>query len=77
MPVIWIVRGEFNCTLTMEAPPDAFPVAVGVKLAVNVKLFPGSKFNGREAPLMLKPTPVIVVWEMVMGALPEFVTLKL
>ena len=77
MPVIWIVSGEFNCALTMEALPDAFPVAVGVKLAVNVELFPGSKFNGREAQPMLKPAPVIVASEMVMGALPEFVTLKL
>jgi hypothetical protein len=61
----------------MEQLPEAFPLAVGAKLAVNVKVFPGGRVNGNDAPPMPKPAPVAFAWEMVMAVLPEFVTLKL
>ena len=60
VPVIWIVSGELNCALAMEALPEAFPVPVGAKPAVNVKLLPVDKVNGSYAPPMLKPAPVAV-----------------
>jgi hypothetical protein len=71
------VSGELNCALTTEQLPEAFPLAVGAKLAVNVKLLPGGRVNGSDAPLMPKPGPVAFAWEMIMATLPEFVTLKL
>jgi hypothetical protein len=77
VPVIWIVSGELNCALIIEELPKAFPVAVGAKLAVNVKLLPGDKVNGSDAPPRPKPAPVAVAWEMVTATLPELVTLKL
>ena len=77
VPVIWIVIGELHCALIIEVLPEAFPVAAGAKPAVNVKLFPGDRVNGSDAPPMLKPAPIAVIWEIVTAALPEFVTLKL
>jgi hypothetical protein len=77
VPVIWIVSGELNCALAMEALPEAFPPLMGAKLAVNVKLFPGDKAIGSDPPPMPKPAPVAVAWEMVTGTLPEFVKVKL
>jgi hypothetical protein len=61
----------------METLPEALPIPVGAKLAVNVKLFPGDTINGSDAPVMLKPAPVAVAWEIVSGPPPEFVTVRL
>lgn len=61
----------------IEALPEAFPAAVGAKLAVNVNVLPGDTVRGSDAPPMLKLAPVAVAWEIVTAALPEFVTLKL
>jgi hypothetical protein len=55
-----IAIGELNCALTMEQLPEAFPAAVGAKLTVNVKLLPGDKVRGRDAPLTAKPAPLAV-----------------
>ena len=71
------MSGELNCELTIEYPPEEFPAAVGPKLAVNVKLPPGDKVNGSDAPPMPKPAPVAFAWEMVTATVPEFVTVKL
>jgi hypothetical protein len=60
VPVIWIVSGELNCALIIEALPEAFPAAVGAKPAVNVKVLPGDTVSGSDAPPMLKPAPVAV-----------------
>lgn len=72
-----IASGELNCALTIEQLPAAFPAVVGAKLAVNVKLLPGDRVKGRDAPLTAKPAPLAVAWEMVTATVPEFVTLKL
>src|SRR5205807_3619216 len=77
VPAIWIVSGELNCALRIEALPETVPVAMGAKPAVNVKVLPGDKLSGRDAPPMLKPAPVAVTWEIVTAKLPEFVTLRL
>ena len=76
-PVIWIATGELNCALPIEMLPIAMPVAVGAKVAVSVKLLPGDRVNGSDAPAMLKPVPVTVAWEIVTELLPEFVTVRL
>lgn len=60
VPLMEIASGELNWGLTMEALPEAFPAAVGAKLAVNVKLLPGDRVNGNDAPLIAKPVPVAV-----------------
>lgn len=77
VPLVEIAIGELNCGLTMEKLPDAFPGVAGTKLAVNVKLLPGDRVRGRDAPPTAKSAPVTVTWEMVSATLPEFVTLKL
>ena len=77
VPVIWIVSAELSCALAMEVLPEAFPVVVGAKLAVNVKLFPGDKVIGSDPPPIPKPVPVATAWEMVTDTLPEFVRLRL
>jgi hypothetical protein len=71
------VSGELNCAIIIEALPEAFPVAVGANPAANVRVFPGDRVNGSDAPPMLKPAPMVVAWEIVTVTLPEFVTLKL
>jgi len=60
VPLMEIASGELNCALVIEALPEAFPAAVGAKLAVKVKLLPGDKVKGRDAPLIAKPAPVAV-----------------
>jgi hypothetical protein len=77
VPLMDIASGELNCGLTMEKLPETSPAVVGSKLAVNVKLLPGDRVRGRDAPPTVKPAPVTVTWEMVSATLPEFVTLKL
>lgn len=77
VPLVEIAIGELSCGLTMEKLPETFPAAMGSKLAVNVKVLPGDRVRGRDAPPMEKPGPVTVTWEMVRATVPEFVTLKL
>ena len=76
-PVVWIVTGELNCALAIEMLPEVLPVVVGAKVAVNVKLLPGDRVNGSDAPATLKPVPVALAWEIVTGLLPEFVMVRL
>ena len=77
VPLMDIASGELNWGLTMDKLPETFPGVVGLKLAVNVKVLPGDRVRGRDAPPTVKPAPVTVTWEMVSAALPEFATLKL
>ena len=76
-PVVWIATGELNCALAIEILPEALPVMVGAKVAVSVKLLPGDRVNGSDAPVTLKPVPVAFAWEIVTGLLPEFVMVRL
>ena len=76
-PVVWIATGELNCALAIEMLPEALPVVVGAKVAVSVKLLPGDRVNGSDAPATLKPVPVALAWEIVTGLLPEFVMVRL
>lgn len=57
--------------------PDASPVAEGAKLAVKVALAPGLRATGSATPLIVNPEPEAEIWEIVVGAVPEFVTVKL
>ena len=50
---------------------------MGAKVAVSVKLLPGDRVNGSDAPVTLKPVPVALAWEIVTGLLPEFVMVRL
>lgn len=45
--------------------PVCVPLAVGVKVTVNVTLWPGGKLIGRLNPLRLNPVPLTVVREIV------------
>ena len=76
-PVTWIATGELNCALTIDMIPETLPVVVGAKEAVSVKLLPGDRVNGSDAPATLKPVPVALAWEIVTELVPEFVTVRL
>ena len=76
-PAIWIATDELNCALAIEMLPEALPVVGGAKAAVSVRLLPGDRVNGSDAPATLKPVPVAVAWEIVTELLPEFVTVRL
>ena len=60
VPLMETATGALSCPLVMEKLPDAFPAAVGAKLAVNVKLFPGGRVKGSDAPVTAKPVPLAV-----------------
>ena len=57
--------------------PEALPVALGVKVVVNVVLSPAAKVNGSDGPLISKPFPEAAAWIIMMAALLEFVTVTL
>jgi hypothetical protein len=60
--------------LTIEMLPLALPADVGANFAVSVVLEPAPSVCGVVIPLMLYPAPDVVAWEMVMLAVPEFVS---
>src|ERR1700739_1020340 len=53
--------------------PEALPVVLGAKVAVNVVVWPTASVKGSDTPLMAKPVPLTVAWETVTLAVPEFV----
>jgi hypothetical protein len=62
--------------LVIVIVPEAFPVAVGVNFAVNDVVWPAPSDIGTENPVMLRPVPVALAWEIVMLVVPEFVSVK-
>ena len=57
----------------METLPLALPAVVGANFAVNDALELGPSVCGIVSPLMLKPVPEALAWEIVTPAAPEFV----
>jgi hypothetical protein len=76
VPLNGIASDEFGVLLTTEIDPVTLPVAVGVKTALNVVLTPGLIVIGSAgSPLMLKPAPDTLAWEIDTAAVPPFVKL--
>ena len=68
-----MISGKVEALLTTEMLPVELPAAEE-KCTVKVTVCPGGKLSGRVGPVRVKPTPVMVTWEMVTPALPVFVT---
>jgi hypothetical protein len=77
VPLIWTTKGKLSCDELKEAAPDIPPVELGAKVAVNVALLPGFKLRGSATPLMLKPAPEALAWEIVTELVPELLSVKL
>jgi hypothetical protein len=73
VPLKGIVSGELTPLLTIEMLPLALPADVGANWALNVVLSPAPNVSGVLNPLMLKPVPDAVAWEIVTLPEPEFV----
>jgi hypothetical protein len=69
-----MVRVEFVALLVIVIVPDELPVAAGANFAERVAFWPAGMVTGVVSPLMLKPVPVMVAWEIVALALPLFVS---
>jgi hypothetical protein len=74
VPLRAMVIGEPGALLTIETLPLALPADVGANFAESVVVRPAPRVNGVVIPLMLKPVPAAVACEMVMLAVPEFVS---
>ncbi len=70
VPLRAIVSGELGALLTSETVPVTLPAAPGVKATLNVALLPAAMVSGTARPVMLKPLPDTVAWEIVTLALP-------
>jgi len=70
VPLRAIVSGELGALLTSETVPVTLPAAPGVKATLNVALLPAAMVSGTAGPVMLKPLPDTVAWEIVTLALP-------
>jgi hypothetical protein len=73
VPVRAMASGEFGALLTIEMLPAAFPEVVGTNCAVKVAACPALIVSGVAIPLMLKPAPEAVAWEIVKLAEPLLV----
>lgn len=69
-----MVSGEFGALLIIEIVPVALPAVVGANCAVKVAICPTLIVNGVPMPLILKPAPEAVAWEIVKPAEPLFVS---
>ena len=65
--------GEFGALLVMEMLPEALPAVVGENFAVKEVDWPAAIVAGVERPVMVKPAPETLAWEMLMLAEPELV----
>lgn len=70
VPLRAIISGELGALLTNETVPVTLPAVLGVKTALNVALLPAAMVSGTVRPVMLKPLPDTVAWEIVRLALP-------
>jgi hypothetical protein len=75
LPLSGIEAGEFGALLVSARLPLALPAAGGAKSTVNVLACPAASVSGVVSPLVLKPLPVRVAWEIVRLAFPLFVIL--
>jgi hypothetical protein len=70
VPLRPIISGELGALLISETVPVTLPAALGLKAALNVALLPAAMVSGTVRPVMLKPLPDTVAWEIVTLALP-------
>ena len=73
MPASEIESGELLALLETVSLPVTLPAAAGVNVALIVVVCPGFRITP-EAPEALNPAPETVTFEMVMAALPAFVS---
>ena len=73
VPVRLSVVGEPAALLVKTTLPLTAVVPVGANVTVNVLVPPAATFSGVVRPLMVKPVPLMVAWEIVNVALPPFV----
>jgi hypothetical protein len=51
--------------LTTDTLPVTLPEVVGLKITLKVVVCPAAKVRGSVRPLVLKPAPETLIWEMV------------
>jgi len=73
MPDRAIVAGEFVALMPTVTLPKTEPVAAGVNVTFKIALWPEFKIVPAEMPLAPKPGPEMLVLEIVMLDLVEFV----
>lgn len=74
MPLKAITSVEFDALLVIDMLPDAAPVAVGAKVAVNVEFAPAFSVSGVLRPLSVNPVPEMDPFETVTATLPLLVS---
>jgi hypothetical protein len=72
VPLRAIASGEPGALLTKETEPVALPAVAGAKAALNVVLPPAAIVAGTVRPVIVKPVPDTVAWEIVRLAVPLF-----
>jgi hypothetical protein len=72
VPIIAIVIVGFVALLLIVIEPDALPVEAGANCAVNDALWPAFRVIGL-SPLILKPVPAALAWEIATLVVPVFV----
>ena len=71
-----MVTGEPGSSLAIETVPNTEPNTVGEKITFNVATLPGTRRRPGLTPLVTKPVPETVTFDIVMGVEPEFVSVK-
>jgi hypothetical protein len=73
VPVTAIARFEFVAVETIDKLPLSVPAAMGAKVRSKPALCPAARVRGNASPLIVKPDPVKLDWEIVALEPPEFV----
>jgi len=73
-PVKGMASGEPGALLVIEMLPLAVAADAGANAAVKVVLWPALRVSGTVSPVRLKPAPVAAAAEIVMLAVPEFIS---
>jgi hypothetical protein len=71
-----IFRVEFKASEMMARLPLTAPLAVGAKVAVNVRLWPAVRVAGNVSPVIEKPVPVTFACEIVTVVPPVLVSVS-
>ena len=74
VPVSGIEIVESFAVLVIVMPPDAVPAVAGANSAVKLVLWLAASVTGVESPTAVKPLPVALTAEIVVLALPLFVS---
>ena len=76
VPERLIASVGFEAFDTTEMFPVAEPAVCGAKIALNVKLCPAERVNGKSRPGALNPVPLTLTWLMTTLDPPELVTVS-